>query len=240
MGTSDGSATLAQCIRSEAPLLVDFLQYSPMDQLQPYFYTGQGVMSIAQATGYVDSFIATDFFEADMKLERESLEEHCLKSDKAVQKSIKFEINDNFHSEQSALAGIEFFLSKSLAWAKGISGYNNLDVGDQIALLKANWLDMHVFESVLCTMHTSPKHSDCSHGYIRNSKLARGVVSNVAYWFEYLGIDRFELVLLKGILLFNPGKHLNLCMRQIYHTMCLFSPCDLRDSWPHGTNTDQN
>lgn len=208
------AADLGQFVRSGTGVnhylpIGGFPQY-PKTELtrRPYYCTEQGAMFVQ--TIRFSSFNPMDFYEADMKLEEHKLEEHCIK---LVWQSASSGTSDNLHvhCEQSVLTGIKTFLSKSLVWARSISGFSSLDINDQIALLNTNWFDVHVLESTLCTMRTcGSNHGNCSHSYIRNSKLARRVISEVAYWFECLKIDRLELVLLKGIVLFNPGKPLRM------------------------------
>jgi hypothetical protein len=110
--------------------------------------------------------------------------------------------------------GIKASLLKVIEWSKRIPAFGSLSLDDQVKLLKSSWCEH-------CTLklaaQNGPKSDTvllangltCSKDNIEDPEVRRvlfRVFSELAYWLDYLNVDRVELACLKGILLFNPGK----------------------------------
>ncbi len=109
--------------------------------------------------------------------------------------------------------GIKASLLKVIEWSKRIPAFGSLSLDDQVKLLKSSWCEH-------CTLklaaQNGPKSDTvllangltCSKDNIEDPEVRRvlfRVFSELAYWLDYLNVDRVELACLKGILLFNPG-----------------------------------
>ena len=109
--------------------------------------------------------------------------------------------------------GIKASLLKVIEWSKRIPVFSNLILDDQVKLLKSSWCEH-------CTLklaaQNGPKSDtvllanglSCSKDNIDDPEVRRvlfRVFNELAYWLDYLNVDRVELACLKGILLFNPG-----------------------------------
>lgn len=110
--------------------------------------------------------------------------------------------------------GIKASLLKVIEWSKRVPAFGNLSLDDQVKLLKSSWCEH-------CTLklaaQNGPKSDtvllanglSCSKDNIEDPEVRRvlfRVFNELAYWLDYLNVDRVELACLKGILLFNPGK----------------------------------
>ena len=109
--------------------------------------------------------------------------------------------------------GLKTSLLKVIEWAKRIPAFVSLSLDDQVKLLKSSWCEH-------CTLklaaQNGPKSTTvllasgltCSRDQIEDPEVRRvinRVFNELAYWLDYLNVDRVELACLKGILLFNPG-----------------------------------
>ena len=110
--------------------------------------------------------------------------------------------------------GIKASLLKVIEWSKRIPAFGSLSLDDQVKLLKSSWCEH-------CTLklaaQNGPKSDTvllangltCNKDNIEDPEVRRvlfRIFSELAYWLDYLNVDRVELACLKGILLFNPGK----------------------------------
>ncbi len=110
--------------------------------------------------------------------------------------------------------GIKASLLKVIEWSKRIPAFGNLSLDDQVKLLKSSWCEH-------CTLklaaQNGPKSDtvllangiSCNKDNIDDPEVRRvlfRIFNELAYWLDYLNVDRVELACLKGILLFNPGK----------------------------------
>lgn len=108
--------------------------------------------------------------------------------------------------------GIKASLLKVIEWSKRIPAFGSLSLDDQVKLLKSSWCEH-------CTLklaaQNGPKSNTvllangltCNKDNIEDPEVRRvlfRVFSELAYWLDYLNVDRVELACLKGILLFNP------------------------------------
>jgi hypothetical protein len=108
--------------------------------------------------------------------------------------------------------GIKASLLKVIEWSKRIPAFGSLSLDDQVKLLKSSWCEH-------CTLklaaHNGPKSDmvllasglSCNKEQIEDPEVRRvinRVFNELAYWLDYLNVDRVELACLKGILLFNP------------------------------------
>ena len=109
--------------------------------------------------------------------------------------------------------GIRSSLLKVIEWAKRIPAFINLSLDDQVKLLKASWCEH-------CTLKLAARNGPKSENIVLGHGLAckkdrvedpevrrvlQRVFNEVAYWLDYLNVDRVEMACLKGIILFNPG-----------------------------------
>lgn len=116
--------------------------------------------------------------------------------------------------------GTRTSLMKVIEWAKRIPAFVGLNLDDQVKLLKASWCEQ-------CTLRLAAKNgpkSDmllldhgltCKREQIEDPEVRRimgRMFNELAYWLDYLNVDRVELACLKGILLFNPGKSFDTIM----------------------------
>ena len=123
---------------------------------------------------------------------------------KATAKNLKLE--DLFE-------GIKASLLKVIEWAKRIPAFINMGLDDQVKLLKSSWCEH-------CTLKLAARNGpksdtvllanglSCNKDQIEDPEVRRvmqRIFHEVAYWLDYLNIDRVEMACLKGILLFNPG-----------------------------------
>ena len=110
--------------------------------------------------------------------------------------------------------GLKTSLLKVIEWAKRIPAFVSLSLDDQVKLLKSSWCEH-------CTLklaaQNGPKSEcvllangvSCNRDQIEDPEVSRvinRVFNELAYWLDYLNVDRVELACLKGILLFNPGS----------------------------------
>ena len=111
--------------------------------------------------------------------------------------------------------GIKASLLKVIEWAKRIPAFGSLSLDDQVKLLKSSWCEH-------CTLKLAARNGpksdtvllasglSCSKDQIEDPEVRRvmnRVFNELAYWLDYLNVDRVELACLRGILLFNPGKY---------------------------------
>ena len=112
--------------------------------------------------------------------------------------------------------GIRTSLLKVIEWAKRIPAFINMSLDDQVKLLKASWCEHCVLR---LSAHNGPKSDvillgngvSCKYDQIEDPEVCRvmqKVFNEVAYWLDYLNVDRVEMACLKGIILFNPGEQL--------------------------------
>ena len=116
--------------------------------------------------------------------------------------------------------GIRSSLMKVIEWAKRIPAFVGLSLDDQVKLLKAGWCEQC---NLRLAARNGPKSDcfmlgngvQCKKENIEDPEVRRVVVritNEVAYWLDYMNVDRVELACLKGIILFNPGKRPLLCV----------------------------
>lgn len=113
--------------------------------------------------------------------------------------------------------GIKASLLKVIEWSKRIPAFGSLSLDDQVKLLKSSWCEH-------CTLklaaQNGPKSDtvllanglSCSKDNIEDPEVRRvlfRIFGELAYWLDYLNVDRVELACLKGVLLFNPGEYNN-------------------------------
>lgn len=113
--------------------------------------------------------------------------------------------------------GIRSSLLKVIEWAKRIPAFINLSLDDQVKLLKASWCEH-------CCLRLAARNGPKSESIVLGHGLAckkdriedpevrrvlQRIFNEVAYWLDYLNVDRVEIACLKGIILFNPGGYLN-------------------------------
>ena len=109
--------------------------------------------------------------------------------------------------------GFRSSLLKVIEWAKRIPAFVNLSLDDQVKLLKASWCEHCTLKLASCN---GPKADTIllSHGLsvkrdaVEDPEVRRvlhRVFNEVAYWLDYLNVDRVEMACLRGIMLFNPG-----------------------------------
>ena len=110
--------------------------------------------------------------------------------------------------------GIKASLLKVIEWAKRLPAFGSLSLDDQVKLLKSSWCEHCVLK---IAARNGPKSDtillsnglSCNKDNIEDPEVRRvlqRVFSELAYWLDYLNVDRVELACLKGILLFNPGE----------------------------------
>ena len=110
--------------------------------------------------------------------------------------------------------GIKASLLKVIEWAKRLPAFGSLSLDDQVKLLKSSWCEHCVLK---IAARNGPKSDtillsnglSCNKDNVEDPEVRRvlqRVFSELAYWLDYLNVDRVELACLKGILLFNPGK----------------------------------
>nr|CAD57002.1 retinoid X receptor [Suberites domuncula] len=108
--------------------------------------------------------------------------------------------------------GLKTSLLKVIEWAKRIPAFVSLSLDDQVKLLKSSWCEH-------CTLKLAAQNGpkadtvllanglSCNRDQIEDPEVRRvinRVFNELAYWLDYLNVDRVELACLKGILLFNP------------------------------------
>ena len=123
-------------------------------------------------------------------------------------------ITDRNVKLEDLFEGIRSSLLKVIEWAKRIPAFVNLSLDDQVKLLKASWCEH-------CTLRLAarngPKSDNillghglaCKADQIEDPEVRRMIMrifNEIAYWLDYLNVDRVEMACLKGIILFNPGK----------------------------------
>ena len=112
--------------------------------------------------------------------------------------------------------GIRSSLLKVIEWAKRIPAFVNMSLDDQVKLLKASWCEHCTLKLASCN---GPKSDTIllAHGLsvkrdaVEDPEVRRvlhRVFNEVAYWLDYLNVDRVEMACLRGIMLFNPGTFL--------------------------------
>lgn len=108
--------------------------------------------------------------------------------------------------------GIKASLLKVIEWAKRLPAFGSLSLDDQVKLLKSSWCEHCVLK---LAARNGPKSDNvllsnglaCNKDNIEDPEVRRvlqRVFNELAYWLDYLNVDRVELACLKGILLFNP------------------------------------
>lgn len=122
--------------------------------------------------------------------------------------------------------GIKASLLKVIEWSKRIPAFGSLSLDDQVKLLKSSWCEH-------CTLklaaQNGPKSDtvllanglSCSKDNIEDPEVRRvlfRIFGELAYWLDYLNVDRVELACLKGVLLFNPGEYNNRQMDTFVNT----------------------
>lgn len=111
--------------------------------------------------------------------------------------------------------GIKASLLKVIEWAKRLPAFGSLSLDDQVKLLKSSWCEHCVLK---IAARNGPKSDtillsnglSCNKDNVEDPEVRRvlqRVFSELAYWLDYLNVDRVELACLKGILLFNPGEY---------------------------------
>lgn len=116
-------------------------------------------------------------------------------------------LEDLFESIRSSLL-------KVIEWAKRIPAFVNLSLDDQVKLLKASWCEHCTLklaacngpksETILLSHGLSVKRDSVEDPEVR--RVLHRVFNEVAYWLDYLNVDRVEMACLRGIMLFNPGR----------------------------------
>ena len=112
--------------------------------------------------------------------------------------------------------GIKASLLKVIEWAKRLPAFGSLSLDDQVKLLKSSWCEHCVLK---IAARNGPKSDTillsngvaCNKDNVEDPEVRRvlqRVFSELAYWLDYLNVDRVELACLKGILLFNPGEYM--------------------------------
>ena len=129
--------------------------------------------------------------------------------------------------------GLKTSLLKVIEWAKRIPAFVSLSLDDQVKLLKSSWCEH-------CTLKLAAQNGpkaecvllangvSCNRDQIEDPEVLRvinRVFNELAYWLDYLNVDRVELACLKGILLFNPGMCLLYYPYQVFYCCCLSIPC---------------
>jgi hypothetical protein len=110
--------------------------------------------------------------------------------------------------------GFRSSLLKVIEWAKRIPAFVNLSLDDQVKLLKASWCEHCTLklasrngpksDTILLSHGLSVKRDAVEDPEVR--RVLHRVFNEVAYWLDYLNVDRVEIACLRGIMLFNPGK----------------------------------
>jgi hypothetical protein len=109
--------------------------------------------------------------------------------------------------------GFRSSLLKVIEWAKRIPAFVNLSLDDQVKLLKASWCEHCTLklasrngpksDTILLSHGLSVKREAVEDPEVR--RVLHRVFNEVAYWLDYLNVDRVEIACLRGIMLFNPG-----------------------------------
>jgi len=163
-----------------------------------------------KASEFVSSQLSVSVLvKADMQSEHQMEKKAC--SD--------IKLNDLFE-------GIRSSLLRMIDWSKRLPAFSSLSLEDQMKLLKSSWCDF-------CTLKLAAQNggkSDTvilSNGLVCNKdgiqdpevkRILQRVFSEVACWLDDLNVDRVELACLKGILLFNPGRHF--LHDNLSHSLC--------------------
>ena len=110
--------------------------------------------------------------------------------------------------------GFRSSLLKVIEWAKRIPAFVNLSLDDQVKLLKASWCEHCTLklasrngpksDTILLSHGLSVKREAIEDPEVR--RVLHRVFNEVAYWLDYLNVDRVEMACLRGIMLFNPGQ----------------------------------
>ena len=110
--------------------------------------------------------------------------------------------------------GFRSSLLKVIEWAKRIPAFVNLSLDDQVKLLKASWCEHCTLklasrngpksDTILLSHGLSVKREAVEDPEVR--RVLHRVFNEVAYWLDYLNVDRVEMACLRGIMLFNPGR----------------------------------
>jgi hypothetical protein len=108
--------------------------------------------------------------------------------------------------------GFRSSLLKVIEWAKRIPAFVNLSLDDQVKLLKASWCEHCTLklasrngpksDTILLSHGLSVKREAVEDPEVR--RVLHRVFNEVAYWLDYLNVDRVEIACLRGIMLFNP------------------------------------
>lgn len=109
-------------------------------------------------------------------------------------------------------------LLKVIEWSKRIPAFVNLSLDDQVKLLKTSWCEQVLLklstrigpksDTVLLSTGITCRTDQMEDPEIR--RITRQVIHEVSYWLDIMNVDRVELACLKGIILFNPGKLVNM------------------------------
>ena len=119
---------------------------------------------------------------------------------------------------EDLFSGIKASLVKVIEWSKRIPAFTSLSLDDQVKLLKSSWCEHCMLK---LAAHNDPKSDSvllangltCSKDNINDPEVQRvllRIFTELAYWLDHLNVDSVELSCLKGILLFNPGKDIDL------------------------------
>ena len=137
--------------------------------------------------------------------------------------------------------GFRSSLLKVIEWAKRIPAFVNLSLDDQVKLLKASWCEHCTLklasrngpksDTILLSHGLSVKRDAVEDPEVR--RVLHRVFNEVAYWLDYLNVDRIEMACLRGIMLFNPGTS-TLWLYSRLDTQILFLPllCRCQRSQP--------
>ena len=151
--------------------------------------------------------------------------------------------------------GFRSSLLKVIEWAKRIPAFVNLSLDDQVKLLKASWCEHCTLklasrngpksDTILLSHGLSVKRESVEDPEVR--RVLHRVFNEVAYWLDYLNVDRVEMACLRGIMLFNPGEstahtlllsHTHTQNNQnirLYTGLHYLSPCFLRCQGPQSS-----
>lgn len=111
-------------------------------------------------------------------------------------------------------------LLRVIEWGKRIPAFTTLSLDDQVKLLKSCWCE-HVLlklstrigprsETLLLSSGITCRKDQIEDPEVR--RIVERVSHEISYWFDVLHVDRVEMACLKGIILFNPGEWIVLCI----------------------------
>lgn len=129
--------------------------------------------------------------------------------------------------------GFRSSLLKVIEWAKRIPAFVNLSLDDQVKLLKASWCEHCTLklasrngpksDTILLSHGLSVKRDAVEDPEVR--RVLQRVFNEVAYWLDYLNVDRVEMACLRGIMLFNPGMFTSQPTRRENNMMFVVNWC---------------